>query len=107
MRESDFQRSVIKKLKQRYPGCYILKNDANYLQGVPDFIFLYDEFWAMLEFKKSEHATHRPNQDYYISDLNEMSFAAFIFPENEEEVLNDLEQAYQRCTRRRSRISRR
>ena len=78
-----------------FPGCIVLKNDPTYLQGVPDLLILYKNKWAMLEDKRDQYAPHRPNQDYYISKLNEMSFAAFIFPENCEEVLNGLQQAFE------------
>ena len=77
-----------------FPGCVILKNDPTYIQGVPDLIVLYENKWAMLEVKKDSSASHQPNQDYYVDKLGKMSFAAFIFPENVEEVLNDLQQAF-------------
>lgn len=92
-KESTFQSKLIKELKSIFPGCMILKNDSSYLQGVPDLIILYKDHWAMLECKRARSATHRPNQDYYISKLNEMSYANFIYPENKDEVLNELERA--------------
>ena len=90
--ERDFQSSLIKRLKDLFPGCLVVKLDANYIQGIPDLLILYNKHWAMLECKKSSSASHRPNQDYYISLLNEMSFASFISPENCEEVLHELQQ---------------
>ena len=93
--ERNFQSYVIKRLKQIFPGCYILKNDSSYMQGIPDILILYNNKWAMLEFKKEKTSRHRPNQDYHVDKLNEMSFAAFIYPENMEEVLNDIQQALQ------------
>lgn len=92
--ERDFQSNLIKRLKKIFPGCVILKNDPTYIQGVPDIIVLYKDRWAMLEVKKDSSASHQPNQDYYVDKLGKMSFAAFIFPENVEEVLNDLQQAF-------------
>lgn len=97
MKESEFQRDVIKQIESLYPGCIVLKNDANYIQGIPDFTILYKNKWAMLEFKKSKTAKHRPNQEYYVAMLNGMSFAAFIFPENRTEVLNDLARSFEGC----------
>ncbi len=93
MLESDFQAKLIKELKARFPGCMVLKNDASYIQGVPDLLVLHNDKWASLEVKKSKKAKHRPNQDYYVEKMNDMSFSAFIFPENKEDVLHDLEQA--------------
>lgn len=92
--ERDFQSNLIKRLKKIFPGCVVLKNDPTYIQGVPDIIVLYKDRWAMLEVKKDSSASHQPNQDYYVDKLGKMSFAAFIFPENVEEVLNDLQQAF-------------
>lgn len=94
MLERDFQASVIKELKERFPDCIVLKNDANYLQGVPDILVLNGNRWATLECKKSSKSSHRPNQKYYVDKMNDMSFSRFIFPENREDVLNDLEQSF-------------
>ena len=94
MAESDFQASLIRKLKRMFPGCEILKNDSGYKQGILDLTILYGPYWAMLEVKASASARERPNQGYYVRKLNDMSFAAFIYPENEEEVLLALQEAF-------------
>jgi hypothetical protein len=78
-----------------FPGCVILKNDSSYLQGVPDLIILWGPYWAMLEVKTHANANQQQNQEYYIDVLNEMSFAAFIHPDNEEEVFDALQHAFQ------------
>lgn len=93
MSESRFQSQLIKELKQIFTGCVILKNDSSYIQGIPDILVLYKKRWAMLEVKASINSPVQPNQEYYVDLLNDMSFAAFICPENKEEVLNDLQQA--------------
>jgi hypothetical protein len=93
MQERVYQARLIKKLRLMFDGCYILKNDSSYLQGVPDLIILFGPYWAMLEVKVSADAGFQPNQQYYISELNDMGFAAVIFPENEEAVLRELQQA--------------
>ena len=93
-KESDFQSNLIKELKDRFPGCVVMKNDPNYIQGIPDLSILYKDKWATLECKKSSKATHRPNQEYYVQKMNEMSFSRFIFPENKDEVLNDLQKTF-------------
>lgn len=92
--ESQFQSKLVKELKHMFPGCIVLKNDPNYLQGIPDLSVFYRDSWAMLEVKGSEKANHRPNQDHYIGVTNEMSFARFIYPENKEEVLHELQHAF-------------
>lgn len=93
MLESAYQAQLIKELYNMFPGCIILKNDTDYRQGIPDLLILYGDRWAALEVKSSEDGPYQPNQEYYISEMNEMSFAAFIYPENEEEVLDALQQA--------------
>ena len=92
-KESDFQGDLIKEIKRRLPGAIVTKLDAKHIQGLPDLLILYKSKWAALECKESENSIHRPNQDYYVNLMNNMSFAAFIFPGNEEEVLNDLQRA--------------
>ena len=91
--ERDFQAKLIKELKVMFKGCIIVKNDPNYIQGIPDLLILYNDRWAALEVKKSATAHHQPNQEYYVDLMNEMSFAAFIYPENKEEILYELQQA--------------
>lgn len=93
--ERDFQAGLIKELQEMFPGCLVLKNDPEYLQGVPDLTILYRDHWALLECKKSANAKKRPNQDYYVSMADEMSYARFVYPENKEEVLRDLQQTFQ------------
>ena len=100
MKESLFQFMLIKELKEEFPGCIVLKNDPNYIQGVPDLLILFRDRWAALEVKKSEKSHHQPNQDYYISLMDGMSFARFIYPENKEEILNELQRSFR--TRRAS-----
>ena len=95
MAESKFQKNLIKEIKERFPGSIVMKNDPNYIQGIPDLTILYKNKWATLECKKDEKAKHRPNQDYYVNEMNSMSFSAFIFPENKEEILNDLERSFE------------
>ena len=90
--ERDFQRNLIKELKDIFVGCIIMKNDSSYIQGIPDLLILYKDRWAALEVKKSATASHRPNQEYYVNKMDEMSYASFIYPENKEAVLDELQQ---------------
>ena len=93
MKESKFQKELIDEIESRFPDAIIMKNDSNYIQGIPDLTILSGDKWATLEIKKSKSATHQPNQDFYVETMNKMSFSAFIFPENKKEVLDELEQS--------------
>lgn len=93
-RESGFQGDVIRELKSRFEGSVVMKTNPNYIQGIPDLIILHKDKWAALEVKRSRSASKRPNQKYYINKMNEMSYASFIYPENKEEVLNDIQRAF-------------
>ena len=101
MLESKFQRELIGELKTLFPGSIVFKNESK--QGLPDLTVLYEDKWALLECKADRNASHQPNQDYYVDRANEMSFSRFIFPENKQEVLNELKQAF--GTDRKTRIS--
>lgn len=92
--ERDFQRDLIKELKKIFVGCIVLKNDSSYIQGIPDLIILFEDKWASLEVKKSATASHRPNQEYYVEIMDSMSFSRFIYPENKEEVLYELQETF-------------
>lgn len=94
MLENKFQAKLIRDLKTMFPGCIVMKNDSSYMQGIPDLLVLHNDKWASLECKKSANAKRQPNQEYYVGRMNEMSFSRFICPENMEEVLNELQQAF-------------
>ena len=98
MKESEFQSALIKEIKKRFPGCIVFKTDSAYLQGAPDLLILYKDRWASLEVKRNKAAHHQPNQDYYVEKMNDMSFSAFIYPENKEDVLHDMERSLQGCS---------
>lgn len=93
-KEAQFQANLKKKLYDMFPGCIVMKNDPTYIQGIPDLTVLWKDKWALLECKRESEARKRPNQQYYVDKARQMSFAAFIYPENEEEVLHDLQQAF-------------
>lgn len=105
MLENRFKTNLIADIEEMFPGCIILHMDPNEIQGIPDLLILYNDRWAALEGKKSANASLRPNQAYYVELMNSMSFAAFIYPENKEEVLNELQEALR--TRRTTRVSQR
>ena len=92
--EPEYQAHVIDICKRMFPGATVKKMTAP-PQGIPDIWILHTNGKsAFLECKISEDAEHQPNQDYYISKYNkEAAFASFIFPEIEEEVLDELQRA--------------
>ena len=94
MLESKFQADLKKELKQKFNGCIVTKLDPGDIQAITDLLILYKDKWATLECKKNEKASKRPNQQYYVDKMNEMSFSRFICPENKEEVLNDLQNMF-------------
>lgn len=102
MLESEYQAGLIKRLKSRFRGCVVLKNDSSYIQGIPDLTIFYEDMWAVLEVKPDEDAPYRPNQEYYLELLGAMSFSATIYPSNEEAVLSELQLAFR--SRRDARV---
>lgn len=90
--ESGFQDKLREELKSLFPGCMIFKMDQ--IQGIPDLLILFKDKWASLECKKSVRASHRPNQEYYVDLMNQMSFSSFIYPENKDEVLEGLKKIF-------------
>lgn len=96
MAENRFKTNLIKELKFLFPGCMVMHLDPNEIQGIPDLLILYNDRWAVLEGKDYATAKHQPNQDYYVDLMNGMSFAAFIYPENKDEVLDDLYDYFKR-----------
>jgi len=105
MLESRFKTNLINEIHQLFPGCFVLHNDPNEIQGFPDLTILYGNKWACLEGKKSLREPYQPNQEYYLDVLDDMSFASMICPENREAVLYELQRAF--ATKRPTRISRR
>lgn len=94
MAENVYQSNLITKLRKIFPGVLILKNDTQYKQGIPDLLLLIGPHWVMLECKKSMHEKYQPNQEYYLDLCNQMSFAAMICPENEDEVIDAIQQTF-------------
>jgi hypothetical protein len=93
MLENQYKQELIPRIRARIPGCLVLKNDANDIQGLPDLTVIFNNLYAFIEVKASEKSKERPNQRYYIENHGGC-FGAFIYPENEEEILNALQQAF-------------
>lgn len=104
--ERDYQSDLVEKLKKMFPGAEIRKQETSKKQGIPDLEILYGDTWAMLECKKKKPSPsdYQPNQEYYIKKFDDMSFCRTIYPENEKEVLDDLQQTFE--SRRKTRIPR-
>ena len=94
MKENKFQSDLKKELKERYPGCIVTKLDSGDIQGIPDLLILYKDKWATLENKRNAKASKRPNQEYYVDKMNNMSFSRFIYPENKDIVLEELDEIF-------------
>lgn len=92
--ENKFKTDLCREIEEIFPGSIVIHLDPNEYQGIPDILILYKNKWAALEGKRSAKAHHQPNQDYYVDIMNKMSFSAFIYPENKEEVLRDLQRAF-------------
>lgn len=115
MREDVYHTKLVKRLDHTFPGCIIVRLDPRfvdfyidgerYSQGVLDILVLYRGRVAALELKRARTAAKQANQEYFVQQFGDVCFAAFIFPENEEEVLNDLQQAF--SSRRSARASQR
>lgn len=105
--ESTFEGKLNTRLENMFPGCVILKLDASSQQGIPDRLILWDVHWAILEVKRGpdEAANPEPNQTYWVERFGEMSFSAFIYPENMEEVLYEIQRAFSPA--RKTRVAKR
>ena len=90
MLENRFKTKLVNELKTIFPGCIVTHLDPTEIQGIPDLLVLYEDKWTALEGKKNAKASVRPNQNYYVDRMDDMSFASFIYPENKDEVLNRL-----------------
>lgn len=91
--ESGFQDKLVKEIKEDIlPGCMVFKMDQ--IQGIPDLLILHGNKWASLECKRSANAKRQPNQEYYVEQMDKMSFSRFICPENKEEILSELSETF-------------
>ena len=93
-KETSFQKDLKNELKERFKGCIVTKLDSGDIQGIPDLLILHERNWATLEVKRHKTANKQPNQEHYVKRMNEMSYSNFIYPENKEEVLDELEKTF-------------
>jgi hypothetical protein len=99
--ESTTQASIIRELEEQFPGAVVLKTDSSYIQGFPDLLFLQNNFWAALEVKRTQFSAYRPNQEFWVDTLDELSFSRFIYPSNTDRILDELDAAARRSAVRR------
>ena len=93
--KTGYKAKLVQKLKREFPGCLIIHNNPNEThQGIPDLTIISGSRWGMLEVKASVSSKQQPNQEYWIDFYNQESFASFIYPENEEEVLHALQTTF-------------
>ena len=94
-KESNFQSRLVDKLEKMFPGSYVMVNDGRRIQGFPDVSIFHDSGrWATLECKRSSNEPFQPNQEYYIEDMGKKGYSAVIFPENEKEILDELQRTF-------------
>lgn len=103
MTEGQYQSKLRKRIEEMFPGCMVFNTHTIHGQGYPDLLILWNDRWAALEVKMGPKSARQSNQDHYVDRFNQMSFAAYIYPENEEEVLSALQQAF--GSPRRARVS--
>jgi hypothetical protein len=89
-RESAYRLDLCKRIEKLLPDCVILRLPPDQYQGIPDLLILFEDKWASLEVKMAKDSDKQPNQDFYVELFNNMSFASFIYPDIEEQVLQDL-----------------
>lgn len=92
--EKDFQKEFIRQIKLTLPNSIAIKNDANYLQGFPDWTVIDGPRVYIFEAKAFKDANRQPNQEYYVNAINEAGgFARFVYPENMQEVLDEIQRS--------------
>lgn len=90
IKESVFQAKVIKWLKDQ--GCYVIKNSAvmGVPTGCPDLVFFKEGFYGFIEAKPKKSARFQPLQKETLAKLDEWSWAKAVYPENWEEIQEEL-----------------
>lgn len=97
MLESEYQAYLVKEIPKRF-GEHRTRVEINNPnlpghQGIPDLTVYIGPYWFLLEVKASEKSKLRPNQAWWIKKWSEQTFCSFIYPENQEEVLNAIQRS--------------
>ena len=89
--EGRFKKQFKDNLRRKF-GCEKEDYFKSDIRSMPDTLVIIDNKPVYLEFKRSIDAPHQQNQEYHIDRLNmlEGSFARFVYPENAEEVLDEI-----------------
>jgi hypothetical protein len=96
--EGKYKTELRKRIEARFPGTIVLKNDEQLLPGIFDLVILWGPWYAAVEVKRNRDAPYRPNQEYYLDEVRRRGGLAFtIYPENEEEVLDEIQQSFEAC----------
>lgn len=92
--ENKFKTDLCNRIEKEFPGSMVMHLDPTEKKGIPDLLVLHNDKWAVLEGKRSKDASRRLHQDYYVKTMNDMSYASFIYPENEEQVIQELHEHF-------------
>lgn len=96
--EGKYKTELKKRMEERFPGALILKNDEQLCPGIFDLVIMWGPWYAAVEVKRNAKAAYRPNQEYYLQRVVDMGGLAFtLYPENEEEVLDAIQQSFEAC----------
>lgn len=90
-READFQAKAIKWLRSKGFKCFKQQMNATTRVGTPDLFIFNEGFWGWIEFKKSKNSPKRPGQEQNIAWAQENSWGEFVYPENWEQIKEELE----------------
>lgn len=95
VKESTFQHKLIKMLRKIPKSSFIVK-EAKAIRGIPDIIGCIDGTYVALEVKKNKGEAQKNTgriclQKKFIRDIQCVGgYASFIYPENHEEILEEL-----------------
>ena len=89
--EAKTQSKLIKWLKAH--GYFVIKTKPGpgVPVGTPDVFAVKEGFWAAFEVKASRNAPFQPLQKRTVEKLNKWSYAKVVYPQNLDEILEELE----------------
>lgn len=90
MLESKFKTRLRNRIEKEFPGAIVMHTNPVERRGAPDLVVLYKDKWVALEGKQESKSSHRPLQDYRVEEWNKLSFARFVEPSNEQDVIDDM-----------------